>query len=472
MSMRAFIFALSFAYTGATHAQAVKTLFEDLQQQLLEQDDVSDYFSYRLSAKEREIQKARGAFDPLLSVGSEASPLGDYDDRRAGAKLKQKLPFVPIDAHVQHLWGQGQSPYDGKYTSPEFGRAQAGVSVDALRLFGARPETFDVEGAKISRTLEAQNINVETLSLSFELIDALSAFYQAHLSVLALEGLLSLDKKRVEAVGREVEAGLKNRLDLLDAQRRLKETLSLYASWQAKRKAQWQKTAWWTKNPPPMLSDETLAFCKNNDVRELEGAKMPEVLQSQTDLRLALLDEQRASQLWWPELRLEANVSQGFGDAGRYGKFSLDEQNNIPSLDFKGYQSTERFDFWLSMRVEVPLLNRKARFQLLAKQAKAKSKASALAFKTQKAQAALDALFTLKDGSCEAAAEMGEAQERALDILRGEQKRYEAGEVSLFQALQRESKALEIELKYAKLSADSLRQVLRLFVIDKVQSEG
>jgi outer membrane protein TolC len=178
----------------------------------------------REDVAEAELMRARGAFDPALSVRGALRHGGYYELRRVDAELRAPTPWLGAEVWAGYRYGRG---VDGEERYPSYygdqtldrGELRAGVRVPLLRdralddrRAGRARAELAVEGAQQVRALAL-------IELERRAAAAYWSWVAAGRGQQVCEELLTLAEARLGAVRERVASGIIPEVDTLEAER-------------------------------------------------------------------------------------------------------------------------------------------------------------------------------------------------------------------------------------------------------------
>lgn len=397
----------------------------------------------------RQLQQARGAFDPKLLAGQDQKTFtGTHYYTHGEAGLKWDSPYA-LGAKAGYNWS------GGLYLNPEYQLPPGGQAVLGFSLPLAQGLLVDERRTALRQAAWMEQLNeAQAQQLRLQLyLDTYKAYWEwswAYHALLITEEALAVSRERLGNVRASFEQGDYPAIDTLEAfiqvqswqwerqqaqlaadnARRLLQPLL----WTSQGEAQNLPTAWQPWNPalPADELTDAAAFSVNNHPKLREF-----------DAKLAQLELERrwkAEQLK-PVLNLEYNLLANRFD---FGYRKPDQADGSILLN------NTKWGFQFAM----PLLLRKERAGL----ALAEIKISEMDWQRRQVRENLEAQLAVYRQQWTALAEQINLVEQLVDnyrqLLEAEQVKFQLGESSVFLLNSRQQKLLEARLKLLKLQAE------------------
>lgn len=178
----------------------------------------------REDVAEAELLRARGAFDPSLSVRGALRHGGYYELRRVDAELRAPTPWLGAEVWAGYRYGQGVDD-DRRYPSYyadqtlDRGEVRAGVRVPLLRDRALDDRRAGLERAELAREAAEHTRLLAQVELERRAAAAYWSWVAAGRGLQVCDELLTLADDRLAAVRTRVASGIIPEVEILEAER-------------------------------------------------------------------------------------------------------------------------------------------------------------------------------------------------------------------------------------------------------------
>ena len=410
-----------------------------------------------LEEGQAELLRARGGFDPKLEVDYDRKKFKgtEYYDRLNAAFKIPTWYGIEFKAGFEDNSGEFLNP---EAVVPDDGLYSAGVSVSLAQglLINERMATL-----RQARFFQEQTLQDQILATNDILYDAGLAYLdwlQASMELEVYREFRDLAVVRLEGVRLSYEAGDKPRIDVVEARVELgKRELSLRQAVLNFQKAQLMASSYlWIQDVPVQIEDDVQPVVP---VSIINGAQIgqlpnlgthPKILSLEAKARILAVDTRLKRNKLLPKVDLEYN-------------FLNEEYDDLPGFSTADYKS--------GLRISFPVFLRRERGDLRLARIKQESlqlELEATTWNLTQKIAALNAeVFNLTDQVLLAS----EVLEDNNELVRGERRKFELGDSSLFLVNSRESKLVDTQLKAIAVQLKLLESQLTLGQVQAVLSQ-
>lgn len=389
----------------------------------------------RTAAQEALITRARGAFDPNVTLTYERTPDGTYVNEHMSAKLSGQIPETPLKLGAQVDKLNGKVPvYEGDLATGSEGRVKVFAEVPLLRGLVTdknRAGTRKAVAAKENASEDARQVRLTTYRAAALAYWAWSAAVEKQ---RAVETLLNAVREREKTISKRITRGEAPRIDAIDNQRvTLQRQAQLELAKLEVTKAELNLALYWrdAQGQPirPALSEAPVWLLANGDLTKGRAEESKERLETHPIVRAlrAELEQKQVEQ--------------------RLGKYNLLPQLDLTAsmAEYRGEPPAPRTDAresTIGLRFSMPLFNREFRGEAAA----ANWAVRASEEKLRLAQQKLETDFEKSTSEVRTAwriyqliyQEMGLADQ----VEAAERKRFQSGESSLLNVNLREQDAI------------------------------
>ncbi|MEZ4329687.1 MAG: TolC family protein [Polyangiales bacterium] len=385
------------------------------------------------SVAEAELLRARGAFDPTLSVRGALTQGGYYELRRADAELRAPTPWLGAEFWARYRYGQG---VDGEARYPTYysdqtldrGELRVGVRVPLLRDRQTDERRAGRERAELGVAAAGHTRALALIELERRAAAAYWSWVAAGRAEQVCRELLSLAEERLDAVTQRAAAGLIPEVEALEAERSVLSRGDCVI--QARRGV------------------EAASLVLGLFVRNAAGAPAPPSamrLPAALPVPDAPVDAEAAAErvlACHPRLAAkraqveQLRVARDLAQARRLPR--LDAQAQL-SRDFgEGATSLPGTVFELGLQLSVPLALREARGQLAAAEARVTAAEQELRLMEDELRAELGDIESAYRAAHERHALLARLSETTARLAEAERRRFELGATSLLVVNMRE----------------------------------
>jgi outer membrane protein TolC len=383
-----------------------------------------------LRRAEGNVMEARGAFDPQLRGNVGLLTGAYYDLREANAELRQNTTLWGSEVYVGYRVGLGLNERWPTYRDNQTlsgGEVRAGIEVPIWR-----GGPTDEPRARRSRALELeeaarQGLSSTALNLELAAAGAFWKWVSAGQTLQVTGELLELAEERDEQLRRRLTAGSIAEFDVTDNERILFERRALLVQAQrAFEQAAFELSLFLRDDLGRSVvpaAERLPEDAERGDEPELrEEAVMdrvlmchPELGEMRAELRAAEVDERLARNQLAPEIEGLFEYSRDLGNLT-----NTEQDITLPGNVFKA-----------GIQLSMPLLFRDERGRASAARAKVEARRAELQFLEDQLSARVRDAASAVRAARERVELTGDVVETAIELARGERKRFDAGSSNL-----------------------------------------
>ncbi|MCA9534085.1 MAG: TolC family protein [Myxococcales bacterium] len=411
------------------------------------------------SVAEAELLRARGAFDPTLSVRGALRHGGYYELRRVDAELRAPTPWLGAEFWAGYRYGQGvdaDERYPTYYSDQTLDRGElrAGVRVPLLRDRALDDRRAGRLRAELQVEAAGQTRALALIELERRAAAAYWSWVAAGRAQAVCQELLTLAEERLSAVTRRAEEGLIPDVEAIEAERSLLARTDCVI--QARRGVEaaalvlglFVRTAEGNPAPPPStrLPSTLPVPSEPADVAsafERVVACHPRLAAKRAQLASQRVSRDLARARTSPRLDAQAQVSRDIGDGS----------STLPGTVYE-----------VGLQFSMPLALREARGQLAAAEAQLSVVEQELRLLEDELRAELADIVSAHQAASERHELLARLEETTRRLAEAERRRFEMGATSLLVVNLREQSVGEASM--------SLLQALRALWEQSVRWEA
>ena len=411
----------------------------------------------KIEGQKGKIRKSKGAFDPKLKAKGLFQPVGYYQWQQADVLLEADTRLWGISAYTGWRVGRGFWPsYDAKKSTGSGGELRAGINVPVWN--GGRIDERRAELRKAE--LELDGVELDRVQKRLELeLKAAHAYWDwvsAGAKLEIEESLAAMADLRFDGISRQVAAGSRPSIDLVDAERQVFDRRGrvVAAERDLTQKRNKLSLYWRTGDGQPMVASDGRLPPNFPPMQDPQGMPVESDVQAAIGRRPDLRRFQVAADKANVDLRLAKNQIVPRIDVQAYAASDFGTADPALQDSFTTAINDEPFEFGAGVMLELPIPLRKARGAREAARADRNRTLTELRFAQESvATDVRNAHAELL--AAHVRADLAKRQREANDTLaEAERKRLNEGASDLLYVNLRELYAAESAIKQVKAQAD------------------